>query len=341
MSRDGIVGAICLVFATVVSGVLLERMPAGGVRAGGRGAVNSALVREWRDAVLAGKERRALALASKIVGKGDVPGAAPREYVDMCRENGVAPAFLDSGFNHWDFQLWSDAFFFKRLAVRSTESCEDSGRRLKALFDTVCERVEVAGLPTVVLPWPRDVWRLGKGLCDRQSWVLCELAYQAGYDAWIVYLMTPGTTVSPHTICEIRKGGSVWVADPFSRKLLPGKSVADLAESPDLAKSFWPDRADWRKAIVNPNLFLPAYPQDYCWKNQRLDRETRAVLGDDAPAFGESPGIRLRSAADRLDVREKKLRTEFWFFPFRLLRTQMIRSIAERRNGDVDKSGRR
>jgi hypothetical protein len=48
------------------------------------------------------------------------------------------------------------------------------------------------------------------------------------------------------------------------------------------------------------------------------------------PRFGEDPGKRLRRAMEKLDVREKKLRKELWFYPFRLLRAQMARGAKRR-----------
>lgn len=159
--------------------------------------------------------------------------------------------------------------------------------------------------------------------------MLSELAYQLGYDTQIVYLRDPETLISPHTICEIRKDDEVWVADPYINELLEDVSIADLAEDPQFAESLWPDREDYQEGITQPVFWLPAFPQDYCLRNQELQKKIQAVLGDRAPRFGESPIDRLRRYLSLLDEGERDYPYNFWFYPFRLLRAQIMRASKE------------
>jgi len=64
------------------------------------------------------------------------------------------------------------------------------------------QQVEKGAAPKGSILWPYTIWQSKKGKCDQQSWVLCELAYQLGYETQIVYLRDPNTLISPHTICE-------------------------------------------------------------------------------------------------------------------------------------------
>ncbi len=278
----------------------------------------------WLTAVESGDPGTAVETAARLCKDVDLSREPDELYAKLAAANGIAPQFLRAEFNERDFQSWKHALFFKKLADKIVKENASVGE-VRALFLAVAERLESTDPPKGNILWPFNIWSLEKGLCDRQAWVLCELAYQRGYEAQIVYLRHPETMVSPHTICEIRKDGRVWVADPFSEVLLPDTSCADFRRNASLAGETWPDRRDWHEAIKNVKYWTPAYPQDYCERNRRLHDFLQQSLGKDVcPRFGESPAERLKSyhAMFSDDEKEQKLPIDLWFYPFRLLNAE-------------------
>jgi len=294
---------------------------------------------QWREAVEAGDADTAVQLALEICGSVP-PAPLQPAYVRLCKENGIGPEYLEVGFNVWDFQSWRDAFFFKKLAQRIVRETEEGQPPISALFTAVCEQIEPSEPPKGNLLWPYTIWHLRKGVCDRQAWVLCELAYQFGYEAQIVYLRNPKTLISPHTICEIRRGNKKWVADPYSDKLLPNVSVADLATHPELAASTWPGKEVFQEAIKKSAYWLPAYPQDYCQRNQLLWHKVQDILGENCPRFGQSPAERLQKYMSLTGQKDRSFPYQFWFYPFRLLRSQVLMVMNRKEREQVAPPGR-
>jgi len=292
-------------------------------------------VLRWREAVEAGDVKTAVQSARDIVGTIQ-PSSLPPRYEKLCRKNGVDPEFLKTDFNALDFQLWKHALFFHKLVYQIAADTHDEQSEIEALLAAVRKRIEPVEPQKENILWPYTIWQLQKGVCDRQAWVLCELAYQLGYEAQIVYLRNPNTLVSPHTVCEIRKERNTWVADPYSGRLLPDVSVADIAADRRLAASTWPEREDWQKAVSKSAYWLPAYPQDYCKRNQELYSEVKAVLGESCPRFGESPEDRLNRYLSLTSREDRLFPYRFWFYPFRLLNKQMaaVRKMKTRRQND-------
>ena len=257
-----------------------------------------------------------------MVPDDKVPREIDPEYIRLCSQNGISPGFLLEAFNPIDFQYWYHALFFNRLADKILEGKEET---IPALFSAVVNKLEPMDTPLENVLWPHRIWQLGKGLCDRQAWVLCEFAYQSGYKTQIVYLRDPKTFRSPHTICELRKDNEVWVADPFSKILLRNKSIEDFLADPNLGSETWPDRKDWQQAITKPFFLTPAYPQDYCNRNQILFKKLSANLAMMCPRFGERPTQRLQAYEKHLlRIKDLKESIGLWDYPFRLLATQVL-----------------
>lgn len=283
------------------------------------------LEERWLAAVAHDDADTALVLAPRIAAGAPLP-ELPAEHVELAEREGLRKSFLRAPFNVWDYRLWQDAWFFHDLARRLAEGEPDE---VVALFRAVAERVEKRAGDAADIPWPREVWERGRGLCDRQAWLLAELAWQRGFETQVVYLRDPERDMeSPHTVCEIRRGKEVWFADPFHGALRPGKSVEAVAMDAELPKKIWPDHPRFWRSMQACVLWTPAYAQDYCPRNQRLARRLRAVLKDRCPRFGEPPAARL--------ARYKELRgtpsagapefpMELWFYPLRLLRAEMGR----------------
>ena len=282
--------------------------------------IHQQLAKRWYMAVNNRDWQLAIDVAEKIVPYDTIPRSVSPEYIRLCSSKGVSPAFLFEPFSPVDVQYWYHALFFKRLADQIVKGRID---RIPALFAAVTNRLESTDPSPGYILWPHRIWSLGKGVCDRQAWVLCELAYQCGYETQIVYLRDPETLRSPHTICELRKDSEVWVADPLSDVLLKDKSISDFLTDPHLGVTTWPDRKDWQRAITKPFFLTPAYPQDYCRRNQLLFQKLSISLPAKCPKFGEEPAQRLQAYEKYLSLIENiKTSIGLWEYPFRLLATQ-------------------
>lgn len=285
-----------------------------------------ALAEQWLEAVAAGDVARAIDAARQLAPPPDNVAVDPA-IASMAKKNGVDPAFFGDSFNKWDFQLWRDALFFQGKAREIVAGRDD---KIPALYDAVVAHVKPVEHAPIRAPWPYEMWRRGWGVCDRQAWVVAELAYQLGWDGQVVYLRDQKTGVSPHTVCELRHWeGGVWLADPFTKNLLPKTSVADLAVDKKRLLEVWPKREDFRLAIHGSILWTPSYPQDYCPRNQRLHARLKELLGERCPRFGEDPidrirryhALRSRTPTAGTPTFEMRL----WFYPFRPLNANRLR----------------
>ncbi len=275
----------------------------------------------WEESVKRGDIKRGIKLAKDICGRINI-NTPPPEYISACERHSINPKYLIEDFNDLDFQHWNNAFFFflKAKKIIAKSNTEDP---IQALATAVHNRIEsVEPKDENMILWPYTIWTIKKGLCDRQAWVLCELAYQLGYETQIVWLMNVNK-ISPHTICEIRKKDQTWVVDPFSNIVLKNTSIADIAFNPLKAKAVWPLRKDWQKAIENAIYCQPSFPQDYCLKNQLLQKKIKSVLKENSPRFGEPPIDRSTNYFLLKNQQDKKITYQFWLYPFWLLKRQM------------------
>ncbi len=282
----------------------------------------------WRLALQAADAREALAAARELVPSPPAD-PLPGYITGLAEQNGIDAAFLTDGFNEWDAQYWHHAAYLRWHARQLTAKLPPTARneKLQALLDAVHARIEPVDPPTGTIMWPYQVWELRQGLCDRQAWLFCELAYQLDFETQVVYLRDPDTLESPHTVAEIRYGTEAWVVDPMAGKLLVQTSIADLAADPEAARRLWPDRPDWQRGLLKPAFYLPAYPQDYCPRNQRLKRRLQAALGDACPRFGEPATERMRAYLALTSEADRDAPYSPWFYPFRVLRDNLALAV--------------
>ena len=265
-----------------------------------------------------------VAVAKKICT--DIPKLLPPKYMtELFENNGIQLGFINEKYNKWDFIYWYNAIYFFNIAKALTEhdKVKNDYSTLKILFDAVHNRIEPILMPSNCIPWPYNAWNIKKGLCDRQAWLLSELAYQLGYETQIVYLIKPKTLISQHTICEIRKGDRVWTADPFTGILLANISISDVRDSEKLKKKMWPDKPALRLAVNESIFFTPSYPQAYAPRNQLLYVKLKYIFKEYFPRFGEPPIMRQKKYLMLTGNKKDKFRYKFWFYPFRLLRIEM------------------
>ncbi len=281
------VGALCLAFSCLHLSVAAEESkPQEAIKAAAK-----SLEEQWLDAVEGGEGSKAVELAGKIVG--DSPEIVlDAWYVELFARGGVKAGYLSAPFNESDFPRWREALFFKKKAAELVDGRLPLaiGRLMTGLTVQIKPGEDDPSRP----PWPRAVWETGRGMCDRMSWTFCELGYQAGFETAVVYLIDAETGSSPHTICEIRsEGEGRWLVDPLKRKLFAGIAAAQAAGSEELRMKLWPEEEHFRKCLENAHIMIPAYPQDYCPRNQKLAAKLATALGDRCPRFGEDPRKRI------------------------------------------------
>jgi hypothetical protein len=267
---------------------------------------------DWLDAVAANEQALALSIAAQLLDGEEIPGANPL-YVGVAEQNDFDTASFDGPFNGEDFRLWRTAWFFKQQASSLAQNAT-----AQQLLDHVNTRMTDAEDP-IEDDWPLALWKRGYGLCDRQSWVLSELAWQAGWETQVVYLYDEKHTTSPHTICELRKSDTVALVDPLSAKLLP-KSVDAVVHDDKLLQELWPDKPVWRDSLQYSMFWTPSFPSDYAPRNALLYNKLSAALGDDCPRFGIDPkqradDYRKLRLAEHPDL---KFTMGLWTYPFRL-----------------------
>ena len=282
---------------------------------------------QWLDAVERGEARAALGLAEKIVGDSAKDCLIDMWYLQLLKMGGIGGEYLTASFNELDFKLWSDALFFKKKANELLAGKRRRAAPIENLFQGLVEKVKPGEDDISKPPWPRHVWDSGRGMCDRMSWTLCELAYQAGFETAVIYLIDPETGSSPHTVCEVRDGvGGRWLADPLKGKILSGVSAGELAGSAVLKKELWSGAGEeqrW-KCIENAHVMIPAYPQDFRPLNQKLYAKLSKELGNGCPRFGADP--RKRIGLFKGLIKEKppvELKIGVYDFPFLLMAQEL------------------
>jgi len=279
------------------------------------------LSENWLSAVATNNMEQSLLLARKLVpdvSKIDIP----RSHLALAEREGVRGEFFKAQFNFWDYQLWRHALFFHRLAEELAKGNPDT---LKILFDAVAQRVEPVEKGSNDIPWPYRIWEREYGVCDRQAWVFCELAYQLGWETQVVYLWDDVTKKSPHTIAEVRKDGKVYFIDVLYTVFLE-KSVAEVANDDDLLEKIW-NQQELRDTIKTSLFWTPSYPQDYCPRNQELYNILKYNLGNRCPRFGVPPDKRLatyKELGQNTTLDKPRFQMGLWFYPFRLLRAHII-----------------
>ncbi|MBS3763324.1 MAG: hypothetical protein KGZ25_08490 [Planctomycetes bacterium] len=305
--------ALVLLIGGVIEGLWLLKNPS-----------TPALAVRWVEAVQNNEGQKAVRLASKIAR--EVPDEPKAAYKKLSAREKLDPAFLSAPFSHRDFHRWRSAVVFKMIAEKITRGEKDD---IEALFEATADRLESRQNKDKRPLWPLRIWQGRTGLCDRQAWVFCELAYQKGWETQIVYLRDPESGVSHHTIAEVRKDHRVYTVDPYKNRLVEGYSVRMLASRPELIKKNWPESQKFWPEFKNAILWTPAYPQDYAPRNQRLQQILRKEFGEACPRFGEDPEQRLRkyqSLRKHHEVTNKRFPMRLWFYPFRLLRAEMMRN---------------
>jgi hypothetical protein len=287
---------------------------------------------KWLKELLQGNQTGAIALAKAIVHNRYQNADIPKWQKQLFKSRGIHPKFLSDNFNKWDFQLWEHALFFKQLADKIVKDKKEPIQALVAAVHSTLKPHE-GHKDDIILPF--FIWKRGYGVCDRQSWVLAELAYQLGYETRIIWLMNPETGISPHTICEIRKKDFSAIADPLNNIYIPNCTIESFAVNRVLLQQIWGDKPLWIKSLATAHLMINSYAQDYCPRNQILYQALYKKLGKACPRFGADPVFR-KQLFDALYLKpiKKEINFKVGFYSFSIvsLRQQMVRDNKKRNN---------
>ena len=264
------------------------------------------------NALQAGQVEKALQLANNFdLSLGE---ELPKPYVmvfDQCKVK--RDFFVDKKFTQMDFIYWRQALLFKTEADKIKASVKASDDLIQKCYERVRERVKSRDPDPDPAAFPIDIWNRGYGVCDRQSWVLCELAYQLGAEVYIVYFINPETGISPHTICEIVYEGENYVVDPLYGKFLKGTRLSDVTD--EKLKKIWTKYPALEGCLEKAKVLSPSMPFDYALRQQALNKLFKKYIPkDDLIHFGEEPQARAKKRPYL-----KGVDYWFWDYPIRLL----------------------
>jgi hypothetical protein len=252
---------------------------------------------------------KALALLNEIIDPSEIPDVN-REYVEQFKTSGVSESFLRSEkFTKFDFFYLKQVLLFSNLTRSAKAANKSKSDLIEELYHLVRKKIN-GDVEKDNSAFPMQIWQREYGVCDRQSWVLCELAYQAGADVYVVYLRDPITSVSHHTICEVVYDGNSYIVDPLYGKFLKNKSLNTISNSE--VKEIWKDYPILHNEFSKSTVWVPSMPNDYAPRMQSLGILSREILKENSPRFGEDPLARLIKKSFKKDLK-------LWNYPLRIL----------------------
>lgn len=274
------------------------------------------VIKFWQ-LVAQGELDNVLNLANSLIKENS--GKVDDYYKSLFKQEGIKETFLSrKNFNEVDAFFWLQAQQFNQISL-DVRIKSDKSKLIKSIYSLVREKILKKGNGADISAYPMHIWQRGFGVCDRQAWVFCEIAYQLGANTSVIYLMDPEKGVSPHTICEIEYEGTHYIIDTLYDKFLPEKTFADLTDA--VIREVWNDRPELFDTFKKAVRQIPSMPTDYSERNQRLS----ARLGKSI-RFGEPPQNRYhfwKGVSPNMDTR-------FWGYPIRLLKVMKFYQDAEK-----------
>jgi hypothetical protein len=247
-------------------------------------AATPADARAWLEAVRAGHEREAELLAVRLVPKVR-PRLPDPDYLEWFASFGMGSRFLTEPFDGAGFRRWRDALLAEEILVRAAPPTPES------VLAAILAQVKVT--KDVPVPGPADnqaAWAARVG----NPWDLLRLyalaLTTAGCQVQVVAVHNAEGGII-HQLCEVRSGDRVWVADPARGQCREGRDVAGWLASGEAG----PLPSGLREQARFISFHLPAEPVDYRPGQQRLAEALSALLGKDAPRFGDDPRARIEA----------------------------------------------
>ncbi|MCM8538901.1 MAG: hypothetical protein NE328_01360 [Lentisphaeraceae bacterium] len=270
---------------------------------------------EFWQLISQGKVESAIQNANSLVT--GVTGESDHFHKPLFKAEGVKETFLvRKNFNKVDAFFWHQAQFFKSFSKEALTSSKDP---VETFYDKVVANITLKRDVQDIGSYPFHIWQRGFGAGDRQAWVICELVYQLGGNASIIYLIDSETKVSPHTICEVVYNKKHYVIDIMNKKFLPDTKFTDL--TPDKIKEIWSDKPKLHNTFEKAVRLIPSMPIDYTERNQRLNARLGKII-----RFGEPPQNRYhfwKGIYPSMDIR-------FWEYPIRILKNTNFYIDAEK-----------
>ena len=261
--------------------------------------------------------KEAVNLANTLIK--DNSGEVAEFYKNLFLQEGIKESVITrKEFNEVDFFFWVQAQLFQKISndLRLNQENDDL---VMSAYELVKSKIKDKGESQDISSYPLHIWNRGFGVCDRQTWVFCEIIYQLGGKTAVIYLRDPITKVSPHTICEINFKGKSYIVDLLYKKLLEGISFNEL--TPQKIKEVWSDHPKLHNCFDSAVLNINSMPIDYAERNQRLNARLGKII-----KFGEPPQNRFhywKTKYPNLDVR-------LWYYPIRLLKIMKTYQNAEK-----------
>ena len=285
----------------------------------------------WLNSVKDNNSDAAIKAATYLIGKLNSTKQDKEKYEGYCqifKDHEINSKFLSVRFNKWDFDLWKQSLFFHLMARQIIGNEDSEDKQLELLLKAVDRKIKKTETEKVILYTPYIIWQKGYGLCDKLSWVFCELAYQAGFETQIIYILdNPKTLSSIHVFCEIRKAHRTWIVDPLVDRILNDTSLIDLIKNKTLQDELWPQNTSYKKNIINCAMQTVSYPQDYCARNQFLYQKLNGLLENGCPRFGEDPISRQKNYIDLMKKftpsSNVELQLMLWPVPIKVLARDM------------------
>ena len=261
-------------------------------------------IKFWQH-IAQGEVDMAITLANTLVKTHS--GKVDPFYLSLLKEEGIKESFLQrQKFNKVDAFFWHQAQYFKSLTREIISSPKDP---IESLYDMTVNKIQSKGEAQDVGVYPFHIWQRGFGACDRQSWAMCELVYQLGGKASIIYLRDPVTKVSPHTICEVIFKDKHYIIDILNKKFLTGTKFTDLTK--EKITEVWHEKPKLHNTFDQAVRLIPAMPIDYTERNQRLNARLGKLI-----RFAEPPQNRYhfwKGIYPEMDIR-------FWDYSLRILK---------------------
>ena len=270
-------------------------------------------LQKYYEYVLLGRHKEALDIVNTLDLGSDFT-VKDKTYKALFNEFNLSEGFyIDSKFTELDYFYWMQSLLFKKQVEKMKASLKEGDDPIRKLYELVDTQVAAKGEGSDRAAFPMQIWQRGFGVCDRQSWVMTELAYQLGADVYIVYFIEEDTGISKHTICQISYKGRNYLIDPLYEKFLVDFHWNDLTE--EKASEIWHDHPYLADDIKKAEILLPSMPHDFAKRHQLLSEKLNHVIPQESLfRFGESPMKRSKRWPYK-----KGQDYFYWDYPHRLM----------------------
>ncbi|MFA6290642.1 MAG: hypothetical protein WC637_02610 [Victivallales bacterium] len=269
-------------------------------------------VQTWIDSVEKGDMEKAIASAGKIL-QCRPPSLKPgTDYLIIAGQMKLDPAYFNAYPGKADFLRWESAFVIKGLL---SNEFKDKPPSITAMFEFLqgAVRLKSDEEPGRQSDSPAEILMKGCGNTQELTRLLCEMAYQEGFEAQTVSLFNEkGEQL--HLLCEFRKAGAVVTVDMTFGKIWAGKSFADLLKDKSSRDGIWPEQIE--SCIHNYSYGVPAEPQDYKPANQDLYKYVLITARRLDFRFGSDPRERIENYLRFFPDLKTNERFGYWRYPF-------------------------